>query len=45
MTTTTTRDWEDVATVAAELAGNWRGCDCFVRYRGYDLADAADWMI
>ena len=45
MTTTTTRDWEDVATVAAELAGNWRGFDCFVWYRGYDLADAANWMI
>ena len=45
MTTTTTRDWGDVAAAATELAGNWRGFDCFVWYRGHDLPDAANWMI
>ena len=45
MTTTTTRDWDDVAAAAAELAGNWRRFDGLVWYRGDDLADAANWMI
>lgn len=45
MTATTTRDWGDVATAAAELAGNWRKFDGFCWYRGYDLPDAAGWMV
>ena len=44
MTTTTTRDWGDVA-AAAELAGNWRKFECFVWYRGYDLPDAFNWLV
>jgi len=45
VTTTTTRDWSDVATAAAELAGNWRKFEGFVWYRGHDLPDAADWLV
>ena len=45
MTATTTRDWSDVATAAAELAGNWRKFECFVWYRGYDLPDAFNWLV
>ena len=45
MTTTTTRDWGDVAAVAAELAGNWQRFDCFDWYRGNDLPDASNWLV
>ena len=45
MTATTTRDWGDVATAAAEVAGNWRKFEGFVWYRGHDLPDAANWMV
>jgi len=45
MTTTTTKDWGDVAAAAAELAGNWQRFDGFVWFRGNDLSDAANWMI
>ena len=45
MTTTTSRDWSDVAAAAAELAGNWQRFDCFVWFRGHDLPDAADWTV
>lgn len=44
MTTTTTRDWSAFA-AAKGLAGNWRKHVGFVRRRGHELPDAADWAV
>ena len=45
MASTDQIDWTDVDAAARDLAGNWRGFDCFAWSRGYDLPDADNWLI
>ena len=45
MTTTVCIDWSDVEAVARQMAGNWRGFQCFAWSRGYRLEDADSWCI
>lgn len=38
-------DWNDVATAAKQMAGNWRTFQCFAWHRGHDIEDADQWAI
>jgi hypothetical protein len=45
MLTQPTIDWDDVASAAEQMAGNWRKFNNFVWHRGNQLADADRWLV